>query len=106
MGLAFLSSCGLPAVSSAPSLQPLIKAPRTGVSMSLGSSAEIIPFKRFLECRERRQIAAANGNIVMPVSTDVGIRPEGAGTANADDGTSPPCITRPHGDAAWRHGQA
>jgi len=63
--------------------------------MSLGSSAEIIPFKRFLECRQRRQIAAANGIVVMPASTDVGIRPEGAGTANADDGASPPPITRP-----------
>ena len=62
---------------SAPSLQPLIKAYRTGVCMSLGASAEIIPFTRFLECRQRRHhIAAANGSVVMPAPTDVGIRPK------------------------------
>ena len=44
---AFLSSCSLPAVSSAPSLQPLVKANRTGACMSLGSPAEIIPFNAF-----------------------------------------------------------
>ena len=105
MGSAFLSSCGLPAVSSAPSLQLLIKAPSTGVCMSLGSSADIIPFTRFLEYRQRRhQIAAANGNVVMPASTDVGSRPERAGTANADDGASPTGITRPRSDDAWRRG--
>jgi len=58
--------------------------------MSLGSSAEIIPFKRFLECRQRRhRIAIANATVVMPASTGVGIRPEATGTSNDDDGASP-----------------
>ncbi|PYR36692.1 MAG: hypothetical protein DMF89_03475 [Acidobacteria bacterium] len=73
--------------------------------MSLGSSADIIPFTRFLEYRQRRhQITAANGNVLKPASTDVGRRPEGAGTANADDGASPTGITRPRSDDAWRRG--
>jgi hypothetical protein len=53
-GSAFLSSCSLPAVLSAPSLQFLVKAFRTGACMSLGSPAELIPFKRVLECRRHR----------------------------------------------------
>ena len=49
--------------------------------MSLGSPAEIIPFKRFLECRQRlHRIAAANGTVVMPASTELGIQPEVTGT--------------------------
>ena len=59
--------------------------------MSLDSPAEIIPFKRFLECRERlHRIAAAKGRVVMPESRDLGIQPEMTGRrANADDGESP-----------------
>ncbi len=61
--------------------------------MSLDSPAEIIPFERFLECRERRhRIAAAKGAVVMPASTDLGIQPEVTGTADADDGESPRCV--------------
>jgi hypothetical protein len=74
--------------------------------MSLGSPADIIPFKRFLDCRQRRhRMAATNGTVVTPASTDVGIQPEATGIANADYGASPRCITdRPRGDAARRHG--
>jgi hypothetical protein len=74
--------------------------------MSLDSPAELIPFTRFLECRERiHRSATANGTVVVPASTDVGIQPGVTGTANADDGASPRCITdRPAGEAAWRHG--
>jgi hypothetical protein len=57
--------------------------------MLLGSPAEIIPFTRFLECRQRLQrIAAANGTVV-PASSDAGIRPDATGTSNDDDGASP-----------------
>ena len=45
--------------------------------MSLGSSADIIPFTRFLERRQRRQVAAVNSNLVMPPSTDAGSQPDG-----------------------------
>jgi hypothetical protein len=39
--------------------------------MSVDSPAEVIPFERFLDCRERRRrIAAATGTVVMPASTD------------------------------------
>jgi hypothetical protein len=73
--------------------------------MSLGSSADVIPFTRFLERRQQRQVAAVNSNVVMPPSTDVGSQPDGTEPANADDGASPPRSTGPCGDPAWRHGQ-
>jgi hypothetical protein len=45
--------------------------------MSLGSPAEIIPFKRFLECRQRlNRLAVINDTVVTPASTDPGIQPE------------------------------
>jgi hypothetical protein len=60
------------------------------VFMPRGSPAEVIPFTRFLECRQRlRRIAPANGTVVTPESTDVGIRPEVTGPSNDDDGASP-----------------
>ena len=47
--------------------------------MSLGSPADIVPFKRFLERRQRLdRIAAASVTIVTPV-------PTGAGTARANE---------------------
>src|SRR5205814_117937 len=62
---------------------------RVGGFMSLGSSADIIPFTRFVECRQRRhRIAIANATAVIPASTDVGIRPEATGTSNDDDPSS------------------
>jgi len=61
--------------------------------MSVDSPAEIIPFERFLECRERRRsIAAATGTVVMPASTDLNLQPEVTGSATADHVESPPCI--------------
>jgi hypothetical protein len=72
----FPEFCSLPAVFSAPSLQFLVKAFKLRGFMSLGSAADIIPFTRFLECRQRRQrLASANATVVMPASTDAGIRP-------------------------------
>ena len=71
--------------------------------MSLGSSAEIIPFTRFLECRQRRQIAAANGNLVMPPSTDVGSQPDGTEPrmlTTARRRASPVDAAIPHGGTA------
>jgi hypothetical protein len=57
--------------------------------MSLGSPDDMIPFKCFLDCRQRlHRIAAANGTVVMPSLTDLGIQPEVTGTANADYGAS------------------
>ena len=51
--------------------------------MSLGSPAEIIPFTRFLACRQRLQrIAVVAGTVVTPPSTDVSIRPESPDTSN------------------------
>jgi hypothetical protein len=48
-----------------------------------------ILFKRFLEYRQRlHRLAAANGKVVMPASTDVGIRPEKIGTSNDAYGAS------------------
>jgi hypothetical protein len=45
--------------------------------MSPASPAEIIPFTRFLERRRRlNRLAVAIGTSPMPVSSDVGIRPE------------------------------
>lgn len=60
--------------------------------MSVDSPAEIIPFERFLECRERRRLAAATGTIVMPAATDLSIQPELTAPANADYAASPRCI--------------
>jgi hypothetical protein len=61
--------------------------------MSVDSPAAIIPFERFLECRERRRcIAAGTGTVVMPASTDMKIQPKGTGSANADHVESPPCV--------------
>src|SRR5436309_346725 len=62
--------------------------------MSPGSLAELIPFKRFLDCRQRRhRIAAATGTAVIPASTESQIEPEMTGTANADLGALPRGIT-------------
>ena len=62
--------------------------------MSLGSSAEIIPFKRFLERRRRlHPVAGAKGTVVMPASTDVGIRPEVTEASNDDHGASSRCAS-------------
>ena len=45
--------------------------------MSLGSPAEIVPFTRFLECRQKlNRLGVAHDTSVTPVSTDVGIQPE------------------------------
>jgi hypothetical protein len=45
--------------------------------MSLGSPAEIIPFTRFLKCRQRRnRLAVASDTVVTPASTELGIQPE------------------------------
>jgi hypothetical protein len=53
--------------------------------MSVDSPATIIPFERFLECRERRRrIAAETGTVVMPASTDPSVQPETTPRANAD----------------------
>lgn len=58
--------------------------------MSVDSPATIIPFERFLECRERRRrIAAETGTVVMPASTDPGIQPETTPSPNADRGEPP-----------------
>ena len=62
--------------------------------MSVDSPAEVIPFKRFLERRERRRrIAAATGTVVMPASTDLSIQPELTERPNADHADSPRCIS-------------
>ena len=61
--------------------------------MSVDSPAEVIPFERFLECRERRRrIAAATGTVVMPASTDRSIQPDLTARAKADQADSPRCI--------------
>ena len=61
--------------------------------MSVDSPAEVIPFERFLECRERRRrIAAATGTVVMAASNDLSIQPELTERANADHADSPRCI--------------
>jgi len=57
--------------------------------MSVDSPATIIPFERFLECRERRRIAAGMGTVLPPASTDPGIQPETTPHANADRGEPP-----------------
>src|SRR4030095_14259490 len=70
---AFLSSCSFPAVSSASSLQTLVKATTTGGCMSLGSPAEIVTFKCFRERRQRLHLVpAASVTIVTPAPTVVG----------------------------------
>jgi hypothetical protein len=57
--------------------------------MSVDSPAEVVPFERFLECRERRRrIAAATGTVVMPASTDLSVQPELKDRANADHADS------------------
>jgi hypothetical protein len=61
--------------------------------MSVDSPAEVIPFERFLECRERRRrIAASTGTVVTAASTDLSIQPELTARANADHPDSPRCI--------------
>jgi hypothetical protein len=58
--------------------------------MSVDSPAAIIPFERFLECRERRRrIAAETGTVVMPASTDTSVQPETTPRANADHDQPP-----------------
>jgi hypothetical protein len=45
--------------------------------MSLGSPAEIIPFTRFLECRQQLdRLGVAHDTSVTPASTDEGLQPE------------------------------
>jgi hypothetical protein len=57
--------------------------------MSVDSPAAIIPFERFLECRERRRrIAAETGTVVMPASTDPSVQPA-TPRANADHDEPP-----------------
>lgn len=58
--------------------------------MSVDSPAAIIPFERFLECRERRRrIAAEMGTVVMPASTDPSVQRETTPRANADHDEPP-----------------
>ena len=58
--------------------------------MSVESPATIIPFERFLECREhRRRIASETGTVVVPASTDPGFQPETTPGAHADRGEPP-----------------
>lgn len=57
---------------------------------AVDSPATIIPFERFLECREhRRRIATETGTVVVPASTDPGIQPETTPGAHADRGEPP-----------------
>jgi hypothetical protein len=57
--------------------------------MSLGSPADIVPFKRFLERRQRLdRIAAASFTIATPAPTDGGTA-RGDQKANDDSGVSP-----------------
>jgi hypothetical protein len=52
--------------------------------MAPGLPAELIPFTRFLERRQKlHRIAVANGTVAMLESADLGTRPDVAGTANA-----------------------
>ena len=54
--------------------------------MSFGSPADIIPFTRFLECRQRRnRLATAPATAVMAASNDGGVPPEVIETPD-DDG--------------------
>ena len=58
--------------------------------MSFGSPADIIPFTRFLECRQRRnRLATAHATAVMAASTDGGVPPEVIETPDDDDGAPP-----------------
>ena len=58
--------------------------------MSVNSPAEVIPFSRFLEYRERlHRIATAKGTVVMPSAIELGIQPEVTGSATADHAESP-----------------
>ena len=52
--------------------------------MSVDSPVTIIPFERFLECRERRRLAAATSPAVMPASTDPDPQADATGRASAD----------------------
>jgi hypothetical protein len=82
---AFLSSCSLHAVSSAHPASVPHQGLQNWGSMSVDSPATIIPFERFLECRERRRrIAAEAGTVVTPASTGPGIQPEAIPGAHAD----------------------
>ena len=68
--------------------------------MSVDSPAEVIPFERFLECRERRRrIAVATGTVVVPASTNLSIQPELTERANADHADSPRCLGNRRVDA-------
>jgi hypothetical protein len=60
--------------------------------VSVDSPAEVIPFERFLECRERRRRIAAATTVVMAASNDLSIQPELTERANADHADSPRCI--------------
>jgi hypothetical protein len=61
--------------------------------MSVDSPAALIPFERFLECRERRRrIAAETGTVEMPASTDPSIQLETTPRASDDDGERPRLI--------------
>jgi hypothetical protein len=60
--------------------------------MSLDSPADIIPFTRFLERRERlRGMAASKGTVVTPASTDSDIQPHGTARASAEHDALPRC---------------
>ena len=61
--------------------------------MSLDSPGAIIPFERFLKYRERLHgIAAAEGTVVMPASTEPGIQADVTGRADVNHGESPRCV--------------
>jgi hypothetical protein len=58
--------------------------------MSFGSPADIIPFTRFLDYRQRRLlIAAARATAVRAASHDGSVRPDAIETSNGGDGASP-----------------
>ena len=58
--------------------------------MSLDSPAEVIPFSRFLEYRERlHRIATVKGRFVMLSATDRGTQPDVTGSTTADHAESP-----------------
>jgi hypothetical protein len=72
--------------------------------MSVGSLAELIPFTRFLEFRQRRhRSAAATGAVPMPASADVGSRLDVTVPANADPLVSL-CNASATVDAVAQHG--
>ena len=57
--------------------------------MSVDSPATIISFERFLECRERRRIAAGTNPVLIPAPTDPDTPPEAIGRANAEQSEPP-----------------